>query len=152
MALRVPCRCDFFITQASLSTQSFCVSCPLLVLVSANHRLFVGCGYGAGSKCTAVFWRDDGDAGRRISANEKPAWRVQSVGQWWGCWLIFSRVLFTPISMGVSLLWPYSAFHPSGVDKWVLIHSYYMDYGGWVIKRQTRAAYNCLVSGQSLWS
>jgi len=41
-----------------------------------------------------------------------------------------------------------SAFHPSGVGKWVVIT--------WItkvetIKRQTKAVYGCLVAGQSPW-
>jgi len=44
-----------------------------------------------------------------------------------------------------------SAFHPSRVGKWVVIH-----VGTWItgvetIQRQIRAWYGCLVAGQSLW-
>ena len=44
-----------------------------------------------------------------------------------------------------------SAFHPSWVGKWVVIHVVTWITGVETTKRQTRAAYHCFVAGQSQW-
>ena len=43
----------------------------------------------------------------------------------------------------------HSAYHPFWVGKWVVIHVITWITGVKIIKRQTKAAYGCLVAGQS---
>ena len=43
------------------------------------------------------------------------------------------------------------AFHPSGFSKWVLIHLFPWVTKVKTIKRQTRATYDCMATGQSPW-